>query len=116
MILQNLEMSAAKTRKTPHGLLVSDPQAKHEADQAQTNRDELTERITWAIRQDGTVEAMKELHFNRASSPSECIHSVSVPAFWVIAQGSKEVLLGSDRYQRDVDRLQEAAMETANID
>ncbi|MEO8890244.1 MAG: AraC family transcriptional regulator, partial [Coleofasciculaceae cyanobacterium] len=41
------------------------------------------------------------LHFNRSSSPSECIYSVSIPAFCAIAQGSKEVLLGNDRYQYD---------------
>jgi AraC-like DNA-binding protein len=41
------------------------------------------------------------LHFNRSSSPAECIHSVSIPAFCAIAQGSKEVLLGNDRYQYD---------------
>jgi hypothetical protein len=41
------------------------------------------------------------LHFNRSSSPSESIHSVSIPAFCVIAQGSKEVLLGSASYQYD---------------
>ncbi|MEG4395441.1 AraC family transcriptional regulator [Microcoleus sp. BROC3] len=41
------------------------------------------------------------MHFNRSSSPSECVHSVSIPAFCAIAQGSKEVLLGSDRYQYD---------------
>ncbi|WP_320073073.1 AraC family transcriptional regulator [Nostoc sp. MG11] len=29
------------------------------------------------------------------------MHSVSIPAFCAIAQGSKEVLLGSDRYQYD---------------
>jgi hypothetical protein len=35
------------------------------------------------------------LHFNRSSSPSECVDSVSILAFCAIAQGSKEVLLGS---------------------
>ena len=79
--------------------LINEQQAKREVDRAQAHRDELTERIAQAIRQDGTIEPMKGLHFNRASSPSECIHSVSIPAFCVIAQGSKEVLLGSDRYQ-----------------
>jgi hypothetical protein len=54
-----------------------------------------------ATRQDGTIEFLKGLHFNRSSSPSECVHSVSIPAFCAIAQGSKEVLLGSDRYQYD---------------
>ncbi|MEH1774745.1 AraC family transcriptional regulator [Nostoc sp.] len=81
--------------------LMNDPQAKREADRAQAYRDELTELIAQAIPHDGTIEPLKGLHFNRASSPSECIHSVSIPAFCAIAQGSKEVLLGSDRYQYD---------------
>jgi AraC-like DNA-binding protein len=94
-------MNAAKTSKTSDRDLMNNPQAKREADRAQANRDELTERIAQAIRHDGTIEPLKGVHFNRSSSPSECIHSVSVPAFCVIAQGSKEVLLGSDRYQYD---------------
>jgi AraC-like DNA-binding protein len=89
--------------------LTNDPQAKRAADRAQANRDELTEQIAQAIRQDGTTlavsakqrEPLKGVYFNRSSSPSECLHSVSVPAFCVIAQGSKEVLLGNDRYQYD---------------
>ncbi|MEH2447408.1 MAG: AraC family transcriptional regulator [Nostoc sp.] len=81
--------------------LMNDAQAKREADRAQAYRDELTERIAQAIRHDGTIEPLKGLHFNRASSPSECLHSVSIPAFCAITQGSKEVLLGSDRYQYD---------------
>ncbi|MEH1869225.1 MAG: AraC family transcriptional regulator [Nostoc sp.] len=81
--------------------LMNDPQAKREADRAQANRDELKEHIAQAICHDGTIEPLKGLHFNRSSSPSECVHSVSIPAFCAIAQGSKEVLLGSDRYQYD---------------
>ncbi|YAG15868.1 AraC family transcriptional regulator CmrA [Nostoc sp. DSM 114161] len=81
--------------------LMNDPQAKREASRAQANRDELTERISQAIRKDGTIEPLKGLHLNRSSSPWECVHSVSVPALCIIAQGSKEVLLGSDRYQYD---------------
>jgi AraC-like DNA-binding protein len=80
---------------------MNDPQSLREADRAQANREELTQRIAQAIRTDGTIESLKGLHFYRTSSPSECIHSVSVPAFCVIAQGSKEVLLGSERYQYD---------------
>jgi AraC-like DNA-binding protein len=97
----NLEMNAAKTSQTSDIALMNNPQVKREADRAQANRDELTERIAQAIRHDGTIEPLKGLHFNRASSPSECLHSVSIPAFCAIAQGSKEVLLGSDRYQYD---------------
>jgi hypothetical protein len=94
-------MNAARTSETSGKALVNDSQAKREADRAQANREELTERIAQAIRQDGTIEPLKGLHFYRVSFPSECLHSVSIPAFCVIAQGSKEVLLGSDRYQYD---------------
>ena len=76
-------------------------QARREADRAQANREELAERIAQAIHRDGTIETLKGLHFNRISSSAEPCHSVSVPAFCVIAQGSKEVLLGSELYQYD---------------
>jgi AraC-like DNA-binding protein len=80
---------------------MNNPRTKREIDRAQAHREELTERIAQAIREDGTIEPLKGLHFNRISLPSECFHSVSIPSFCVIAQGSKEVLLGSDRYQYD---------------
>jgi hypothetical protein len=93
----NLEMNAAKTSEKSARELINDQQAKREVDRAQAHRDELTEPIAQAIRQDGTIEPLKGLHFNRSSSPSEWVDSVSSPAFCAIAQGSKEVLLGSDR-------------------
>ncbi|MBE9182975.1 AraC family transcriptional regulator [Oculatella sp. LEGE 06141] len=93
-------MNTTKTSEKPGRALI-DPQAKREKDRAQANREELSERIAGAIGQDGTIEPMKGLHFFHTSYPSECLHSVSIPSFCVIAQGSKEVLLGSDRYQYD---------------
>jgi AraC-like DNA-binding protein len=78
-----------------------DPQqVEREAHRAQANREELVERIARAIRQDGGVEPLKDLHLYRTSSPTE-LHSVSNPAFCVIAQGSKEVFLANERYQYD---------------
>lgn len=94
-------MNSAKTSEKSERDLMNNPQVKREAERAQANRDELTERIARAIRHDGTIKPLKGLHFYRSSSPSECFHSVSIPAFCVIAQGSKEVFLGSDRYQYD---------------
>jgi AraC-like DNA-binding protein len=76
-------------------------QAEREEHRAQANRDELVERIARAIREDGRVEPLKGLHLHRSSSPKESVHSVSAPAFCVIAQGSKEVFLGNERYQYD---------------
>ena len=94
-------MNASKPSEPAAMVLINDPQTTRNADRAQANRAELTERIAQGIRQDGTIEPLQGLHFNRSSSASECIHSLSVPAFCVIAQGSKEVLLSSDRYQYD---------------
>jgi AraC-like DNA-binding protein len=67
----------------------------------QVNRGELVERIARAVREDGTVEPLKGLLLHRASSLKEPLHSVCEPAFCVIAQGSKEVFLGNERYQYD---------------
>jgi AraC-like DNA-binding protein len=76
-------------------------QSQREIHRAQTSHEELVEHITWAIRDDGTAEPLKELRLRRASSPTELGHGVSCPSFCVIAQGSKEVLLGDKRYQYD---------------
>ncbi|MCL4488980.1 MAG: AraC family transcriptional regulator [Chloroflexi bacterium] len=74
--------------------------AKRETQRAQANRDELVERIARAIREDGTVEPLKGIRLHRSSSP-ELLPGVSDPAFAVIAQGSKELLLGEERYRYD---------------
>ena len=54
-----------------------------------------------AVREDGTVEPLKGLLLHRASFPKEPLHSVYTPVFCVIAQGSKEVFLGEERYVYD---------------
>lgn len=95
-------MNTTRTREKLGKMSIDDPRAKREKDRSQANREELTERIARAIGHEGVIEPMKGLLFYRTSYPSECLHSVSIPSFCVIAQGSKEVLLGSDRYQYDL--------------
>src|SRR5687768_18591955 len=63
--------------------------------------DELAERIVRALPEDGEVEPLKGLHLFRSSTPTERLHGVSKPSFCVIAQGSKEVMLGDSRYRYD---------------
>jgi AraC-like DNA-binding protein len=81
--------------------LMNRPRSEREAHRAQASHEELVERIARAIREDGTVEPLEGLHLNRSSSPTEPVYGVSKPAFCVIAQGSKEVLLGDHRYRYD---------------
>ncbi|MFL5806544.1 MAG: AraC family transcriptional regulator N-terminal domain-containing protein [Roseiflexaceae bacterium] len=81
--------------------LTSRWQSEREVQRAQASRDELIERIARAIRDDGTTEPLEGLQLRRASSPTELGHGVSFPAFCVVAQGSKEILLGDNRYRYD---------------
>jgi AraC-like DNA-binding protein len=81
--------------------LMNRPQSEGEVHRTQASRDELVERIARAIRKDGTVEPLEGLRLRRASSPTELGHGVSYPALCVIAQGSKEILLGDNRYRYD---------------
>lgn len=75
--------------------------ADHQARRTEANRTELAKRIADAVRNDGTIEPLKGLHLYRISSPVGDIHGMSDPAFCVVAQGSKEVLLGESRYRYD---------------
>ncbi len=71
-------------------------QAEREAVLMQANREELVERIARAIRQDGTAQPLPGLHLYRHSLPLEQVYSVVEPSLCVVAQGSKEFLLGED--------------------
>jgi AraC-like DNA-binding protein len=68
---------------------------------ARLNREELIERLDRAIREDGTTDPLPGVRLRRASSPTELGPGVSYPTLCVIAQGSKEVLLGESRYRYD---------------
>ncbi len=76
-------------------------QAAHEGQQAEFAREELAARIAWAVPEDGVAEPLDGLRLRRLSAPTELGHGVSLPAFCVIAQGSKETLVGDRRYRYD---------------
>jgi len=49
----------------------------------------------------GTVEVHPGLHFRRCSRPTERLYSFTKPSFCVIAQGSKELVVGDDHFRYD---------------
>src|SRR5215218_1194327 len=102
-ILQIRETGDAGTSEEAAMDSMNRPTSELEARRAQAGRDELVERVARAVREDGTVEAPGGLRLLRASSPSPKEHGVSSPAFCMIAQGSKEVLLGDDCYRYDAN-------------
>ena len=76
-------------------------QAEREAQLMQANREELVERIARTMRQDGTAQPLQGLHLYRHSLPLEQVYSVVEPSLCVVAQGSKEFLLGESHYRYD---------------
>jgi AraC-like DNA-binding protein len=77
-------------------------EAKREKQKMQSDREELVERMARAIPRDGIVEVFPGLFLGRSSRPTEMLHSVFKPAFCVIAQGSKQVLLGEEVFRYDL--------------
>jgi len=71
---------------------------------ARAGREELAERVGRVVRGEGTFDLPEGLRLLRACSPTELEHGVSFPAFCVVAQGEKEVLLGDDCYRYDANR------------
>jgi len=65
------------------------------------NRDELIERTMRAAPEGGLLEVYSGVYLARSSCPTEPVHSVFQPAFCVIAQGSKNVLLNEDVFRYD---------------
>jgi len=90
-------------------------QAEREALRVQANREELVERIGQAMRADGTTQPLPGLHLTRSSLPLKPLHSVLEPSLCVIAQGSKEVLLGDSRYRYDPSQYLLATVELPRV-
>src|SRR5260221_7835801 len=106
MILQILKKSdGAISEEVPMDVMTLDvmahPQADRAAQRAQAHRAELIERIARAVRADGTIQPLHGLYLSRSSIPLEPLHGVLEPSVCVIAQGSKEVLLGESCYRYD---------------
>jgi AraC-like DNA-binding protein len=76
-------------------------EAKREAQRAQSNREELAERIAKALPEDGTLDVTPSFRLARSSKPTEPIHSLYQPAFCVVAQGRKHALLGEEVFRYD---------------
>lgn len=75
------------------------------------DQEELAQRISVGIAADGRLEAQPGLFLNRAAKPGEMLHAVAEPSLCIIAQGSKEVLLGDQRFRYDSARYLITTME-----
>lgn len=67
----------------------------------QADQDELANRIAGTLPHDGTVEPQPGVHFRRHSSPTDRTYASAQPSFCLIAQGSKLIFLGEDKFRYD---------------
>ena len=75
--------------------------SERDAIKSDINRAELIERIARATPKDGSITVLPGLSFHRVSAPTPPRINLSEPALGIIAQGSKEILLGTTRYRYD---------------
>ena len=71
--------------------------------------------IIRATPKEGSTQVLPGVSFNRAMTPTTPRYGVSEPAFGVVAQGSKEVLLGDTRYRYDPAHYLLATVELPTI-
>src|SRR5260221_6443326 len=90
-------------------------QDEREAELMQAEREELVVRIGRAIREDGTVQLLEGLDRYRCSLPVKPVERVLEPSVCVIAQGSKEVLLGDGCYRYDPSQYLLATVELPRV-
>jgi hypothetical protein len=76
-------------------------EAAQEAERLATNRKELVERIGRALPEDGIAQPLPGVNLCRFSSPLGPHYVGVTPCVCVIAQGSKQVLLGNKLYRYD---------------
>src|SRR5436305_2004422 len=101
LILRIFQMGDGAIREEVLMDVMNHRQAEREAVLMQAHREELVERIARALRQDGTVQPLQGLYLYRHSFPLEQAYSVVEPSLCMVAQGSKEFLLGESRYRYD---------------
>ena len=64
------------------------------ADPMQLQQDELAARISQAVSHDGVIEVQPGLHLGKFSHPTGPVYASLPPSFCVVAQGTKDVLVG----------------------
>lgn len=81
---------------------MSKEEPEFEQQRIQINRAELIKRMTRAVPEDGLLEPFPGIVLGRFSRPTEeQVYAMFKPSFCVIAQGSKEVLLGEEAFRYD---------------
>lgn len=71
-------------------------ETKRETQRVQSNREELLERMARALPEHGAIEALDGFFLARLTKPTESPLALFQPAFCLVAQGGKQVLVGEE--------------------
>jgi AraC-like DNA-binding protein len=74
-------------------------------------QDELAARISHALPNDGVAEVRPGLHLGRFSVPTGPLYMSLPPSFCVVAQGTKDVMLGAKSFRYDAAHYLVTTME-----
>jgi AraC-like DNA-binding protein len=83
--------------------------------QMQMHREELAERIAQAIAGDGTAQPLPGVNLYRHTVTREPLHNIIGPSLCVVAQGSKEFLLGEQCFRYDASHYLLTTVDLPNI-
>jgi len=72
-----------------------------DSERVKTNREELIERISRTVSEDGGKEVFPGFFLARSSGTSQSLHTIYKPAFCFVAQGRKRALLGEEVFRYD---------------
>src|SRR4030095_727573 len=76
-------------------------ETKREKQRAQSGREELLERMSLALPNDGAVETLDGLFLARLTEPMESKLALYEPALCFVVQGGKQVLVGEEVLRYD---------------
>jgi len=80
---------------------MNQPEVELDRQRIQIDQAEMIGRIRRAVPEDGLLEAFPGVVLGRFSKPTERVYSVFKPSFCIIAQGSKQMLLGEEAFRYD---------------
>lgn len=75
--------------------------SERELQRMRANCEEMIDRIKRTLPEDGPAQPLEGLFLFRSSIPHVHFHTLAIPSFCVIAQGSKEIMVGESVYRYD---------------
>ena len=99
--LQKFLNRRAARRGRDYYAVMNNRELKRDAQRAQSGREELLERMSLALPNDGALEVLEGLFLARLTEPMESKLALYEPALCLVVQGSKQVLVGEEVLRYD---------------